>query len=317
LLGAFHDVISEELPDRAYVDVPPLSPFVFGAMFDLESHALELQTTLPLRATNVWGKELPDLLPDMVPLVSPSAAALLGGKMGSVIRLLELFSMPNDIKLAIELLFTYAVGRQDDATFLAWIPEWNKGGRVMGLRIPSIAMAVEMSDSFAVADVMQPFLLRFNRQTQQSWGYIPYGENGVQALVAPPRHLYGRIRTSDRVGVATWNGLLFLHSSAASLDSFLESVRGNRAQNPMQLPLHAGYMAFGDLPACADLLDNGVASYVLWQFTQGMPRDRLLERMLKQVAEGMRGYDTFEIEVQGHASGHGKAVVRITQEVRE
>lgn len=313
LMDTFADVVSVDLPDRMYF-APSFSPaFCVGLDFDEASRALALQTSIPIAETNIWGRNLPGVLSDVIPLIQPSASALLVGSAGNAMNVIDGLPLVPELKIVTALLFEHAAGRRDAAAFLAWVPKWNQGGRFMGVRVPSIGMALEVPENFEISDILQPLLRRLNERVDPTWGYVPYREQGVHALVSPSQHWYGKVSAGERVGVALWNGFLFVHSSAEALDIFLRETRANPYRDPVAVPLQTGSMFLADLPSSADVLDKGFSAYVLWQITQGKRRDRSLERIVKQVSDTMRAYDLLEITVQDLHSGRGQGGLRIVQ----
>jgi hypothetical protein len=308
-------VTQEELPDLMFLD-PAFAPaFHIGGDFDASSNTLDLQMSVPTSNTNVFGQRLPDALAGMIPMLEPDACIIMGGTAGSTMQALHPLPLPYEIKLTAEILYTHAAERRKEAAFVAWMPKWDHGGRLMGVRVPSVGMALEMLNKTTLSDILQPVLQQLNRRLPHPWGYVPYGDQWVQVLVAPSHHWYAKIPSKDRVGIALWNDILLLHSSADALNDFLRMNPVFSVPKATQTMLSdAGYVFVADLPACADALDKGFAGYVLWQVTQGMQRDRWMERLVKQVADAMREYAVLEISVSDHVSGGAKAVIRLQRD---
>ncbi|MFU8781148.1 MAG: hypothetical protein ACNA71_09025 [Kiritimatiellia bacterium] len=249
-------------------------------------------------------------LRDMLPLVESRSSVLVGAAAPTVLGLMRQFPLDPALLELADLVHVHAGGNKEDAAVLAWITNWEHGGRVFRLRVPAVALAMETATDLAADEILALILSRMNRRYNVSWGQEAYGDRGVRALVPSPGLWYGRLSSGERLGFAVWNGLAFLHSSAAALDTLLGSLEQNAALDPYALPAGTGLLVRADLPAAGVVLRMGFSSYVLWQAMEGRARDQGRETFVRQVADLLGAYAILDGELVS-VPGGDKGVFRI------
>ncbi len=265
-----------------------------------------LRTYVSMNGTTRFGGsgvELPTTLADLLSVVRPYAAAFVGTTTGSGIQWMEALPLSSGIRDVVQLVFTHVAGRSESGALVAWLANRDHSGRMLRMRIPAVAVALELSEDHSVMDIVQPVLQRFNTRYGTSWGVAPYGERGVMSLTPPAGAWYGQQSRGDRVGLAIWNGFFFVHSNARALDYLLQQFPVHAASDPFPVPENANAYLHVDGDTMADVLRLGFASYSLWQEMDGQRRDRVREAWLHQLANTVGAYSHAEAVIQGRPGG--------------
>ena len=311
-LEAHGDILNSDIPDRLRLRGLPIE-YLLAAIHVPEPEVLEVQFVVPSQQPGVYGRELPAVLSDLIPMVESSCVMLAGTTAGRGRQLLQELPLDPMIRVVAELLFTHVAGRREDAAMAVWVPGREHAGRMMRLRVPSLVMAIETTSGVLARDILRPVLQRMNASYNMSWGFVPHGQRGVLALTPSAGHWYGRLPAGERAGFAVWNGYAVFHSSADALDALLAAFSTNAARDPRRLPSEAGWYTWMNLPAAAEVLRMGFASYTLWQAMEGRARDRARETFWRKMTDTMQAYGWKEMTLQETAEGYANGVITLTR----
>jgi hypothetical protein len=302
LLEAHADALPADIPDRVLLQGVTGGGIWLAPVFG-RGEAVVVHGYAPLPEQGAVGFGTASGLGDILPLVAPVASAVLGMSAESGLGMMKQLPLHMVMHDVAELVYTYATGRKEDAALVAWVTNWEHGGRVMRLRVPSLALALEAPSGLSAADVLSRVLLRINQRYNLHWEYTAYGDHGVYTLIPPQGFWYARLLSGERLGVAVWNGLLLIHSSASALDSMLASLAKAGSLDPYRLPDDTGLFARVDMPAAGNVLRMGLSSYGLWQAMEGQARDRDREALMRQIADGIGAYSVLEMVSMERAGG--------------
>jgi len=310
LLESQADLLDGDLPDRLRLQGWALDPVLVGADLSSSTH-LQVQVLLPAGHADLYGQPLPAALEDFLAMIVPSAALLVAGTARGGLQALQQGGLPPDVGRGGDLLFQHAAMRLADAGVVIWMPGWEYGGRLLRLRVPALAMAIETGPGVAAYEILGPLLQWGNARFQTAWGFAPYGKRGVLALAPPAESWYGRLAPGERAGFAVWNGYAIWHSSAEALDALLGSFGQDAARDPYSLPEETGWYGKADLVKAGEVLRMAFASYALWQSLEGRNRDRVREDLWRQGAQAMEGYAGVEAMLRVVEGGRGLGVVTL------
>lgn len=313
LLEEGSDVLPAGLPDRVRLAglLDAATHVAWGAP---QGGVLEVHLRIPFCPPT--AEHVPASLDAWMPVLEPVSALLVGTTAARALDLLGVLPLDPVVQVIGELLYTHGSDRSAERVAMAWVAARSEGGRVLGLRVPAVAFAMETVPGRTAREVLDPILDRLRTGYRLAWQHQPYGERGVLALVPPAGHLYGRLAAGERAGFVVWNGLGILHSSADALDRLVGLLPAQPAQD-IRMAAGSSWYLKADMPAVAEVFRVGYSSYVLWSRLEGHVRNPQQEAFLGQMGNVLEAYTLLEGRVTDMAPDRSHAILRLTRRIGE